>query len=223
MNLVGNDVVEEALVVGDDEHADVRATERVHACGDDLERVDVETAVGLIEHRVGGLEHGHLENLAALLLSAGESLVHRARGEVAGNFEGIHLRIELLVIVDSLEFLALREAGLQGRADEVGDGDAGDLHRVLKRKEESESGADIGFQPEDALSVEQDVPARHRVIGMTGHDLGQGALAGAVLAHDGVNLTLGNVEGEPLENRLVADGGMQVADGERGHGCSDGW
>ena len=49
---------------------------------------------------------------------------------------------------------------------------------------------------------------------MAGHDLGERALAGSVLAHDGMDLTLGNLQREPLEDRLVADGGMQVANGK---------
>src|SRR5680860_1444334 len=57
VNPVGDDVVEQALVVGDDEGAEVRAAGSVHALRDDLEGVDVEAGVGLVEDRVAGLEH----------------------------------------------------------------------------------------------------------------------------------------------------------------------
>jgi hypothetical protein len=220
MNLVGNDVVEQALVVGDHEHADVRTAQGVHAGGDDLERIDVETTVGLVEHRIGGLKHGHLQNLTALLLAAREPLVHGTGGEIARHTEGVHLGVELRVILGRLEFLPLGKTRLQGGADEVGDGHAGDLHGVLEGKEESEPGTDIGFEPENALAVEKDITGGHGVVGVTGHDFCECALACPVLAHDGVDLSLGNIEGEPLKDRLVTDGGVQIFDGK---GVSGHW
>ena len=72
---VGLDVVEQALVVGDEQHAQVRAELRVDALGDDAQGVDVEARVGLVEDRELGLEDGHLEHLQALLLAAREALV----------------------------------------------------------------------------------------------------------------------------------------------------
>ena len=43
-----------------------------------LQRVDVEPAVGLVEHRELGLHDAHLDHLGALLLAAGEADVDRA-------------------------------------------------------------------------------------------------------------------------------------------------
>ena len=75
--LVRHDVVEQPLVVRDDEHRPVRAAQGVDAVGDDLQGVDVEAGVGLVEDAQLRLEHGHLEDLVALLLAAGEALVDR--------------------------------------------------------------------------------------------------------------------------------------------------
>jgi hypothetical protein len=40
---------------------------------------------------------------------------------------------------------------------------------------------------------------------MSGHDLGKGALAGTVFTHDGMHLSFGDVEGEPLKDGFVTD------------------
>ena len=70
--------------MGDDQRAHaLLGVERVDALGDGAQRVDVQAGVGLVEHGDLGLEHRHLEDLAALLLAAGEAVVEVARGELA--------------------------------------------------------------------------------------------------------------------------------------------
>ena len=88
---VGLDVVEQALVVGDQQDAQVGVELGVDALGDDAQRVDVEAGVGLVEDRQLGLQHGHLEHLEALLLAAREALVDVARGERVVELEQRHL------------------------------------------------------------------------------------------------------------------------------------
>jgi hypothetical protein len=56
VHVVGLDVVEQALVVGDDDHRALRAAQRVDAVGDDAQGVDVEARVGLVEDRQLRLE-----------------------------------------------------------------------------------------------------------------------------------------------------------------------
>ena len=75
---VGDDVVEQALVVRDDDERAIGGAHRVDALRDDLQRVDVEAGVGLVEDRQPRLEHGHVEDLVALLLAAREAFVDRA-------------------------------------------------------------------------------------------------------------------------------------------------
>ena len=152
-----------------------------------LQRVDVEAGVGLVHQGELRLEHRHLEDLAALLLAAGESLVDRARGELPVDLEQVHLLVEPLVIGRGVQFLALAKAGLEGGADEVGDADPGDLARVLEGEEKSRPGAFVGLHPEDGLPVQQDVAAGDRVVGMPGDGLGQGRFARAVRAHEGMD------------------------------------
>ena len=58
---IGNDVVEQPLVVGHHDHGALRASHGVHPAGDGLEGVDVEPRVGLVEDRQLRVEYGHLE------------------------------------------------------------------------------------------------------------------------------------------------------------------
>src|SRR5579863_10000269 len=62
MHAVGADIVEQALVVGDDQHAAFWRTHAVHALGDHLEGVDVEAGVGLIEDQQARREQRYLED-----------------------------------------------------------------------------------------------------------------------------------------------------------------
>ena len=54
---------------------------RSDTVGHDLEGVDVEAGVGLVENGELGIEHGHLQDLVALLLAPREALVQAALGE----------------------------------------------------------------------------------------------------------------------------------------------
>src|SRR6266446_5586099 len=79
---VGHDVIEKALVVGDDDHGALGRAEAVDAVGDGPQRIDVEPRIGLIEHREPRLDHRHLQDLVALLLAAREPDVDGAAQHV---------------------------------------------------------------------------------------------------------------------------------------------
>ena len=71
--------------------------------GDDAQRVDVEARVGLVEDGEAGLEEGHLEDLVALLLAAGEALVERAVEEGLVHLEELHPPLDEREEVDGVE------------------------------------------------------------------------------------------------------------------------
>src|SRR6185503_13569788 len=79
MHEVGGDVVEQALVVRDQQDAELRVEHCVDTLGDDPQGIDVEAGVRLIEDRDLRLENRHLEHLQTLLLAAAEALVDVAR------------------------------------------------------------------------------------------------------------------------------------------------
>ena len=85
----------------------------------------------------------------------------------------------------------------------------------MKSQKQAGAGAHIRLQTQDAFAVQEHIATRDLVIGMTGHDLGQGALAGAVLAHDRVDLAFRHGEVEAVEDFRAADAGAEVFDFER--------
>src|SRR5262245_42082302 len=66
---VGYDVVEQALIMRDDHKRSLRRAQPVDTFGHDLERVDVETGIGFIEHAQTWLEQRHLQDFVALLFA----------------------------------------------------------------------------------------------------------------------------------------------------------
>ena len=129
-----------------------------------------------------------------------------------GNLQCIHLRVESLIVSDGVEFLALRKSCLQRGPQKVGDRYAGNFDRILKGKEKSRAGAFVGLHFENALAVKQHIAAGQFVGGMAGHHLGKRALAGPVLAHDGMHFALGNFKAHALQDFAVADAGAKVLD-----------
>ena len=107
---VGGEVVEDALVVRDQQDAELRArpADLVDAGRDLAERVDVEAGVGLVEHRDVGFQQRHLQDLVALLLAAGEALVEVALLEAVVHAEALrpldelHAHLEHGEVVDAL-------------------------------------------------------------------------------------------------------------------------
>ena len=122
-------------------------------------------------------EHHHLEDLVALLLAAGEALVDGAGGELAVHFQQVHFRVEILVVGDGVDFLALGQAGLEGGADEVGvarrRGFRMGYWKARKRPARERSSIDIS---RDILAVEGDGAAGDGVAFVAGDDLARGCI-----------------------------------------------
>src|ERR1019366_6111743 len=74
--------VQDALVVGDDQHAHLGPGHGVDAIGHDAQRVDVQPGVGLVENRQLGLLEGQLEDLHALLLTAASTVWRKSLSEI---------------------------------------------------------------------------------------------------------------------------------------------
>src|SRR5438552_1454601 len=60
---VGDDVVEQALVVRDDQDGPILAAQSVHAVGHDTERVNVEAGISFIKDGQLRIEHRQLKDL----------------------------------------------------------------------------------------------------------------------------------------------------------------
>jgi len=178
------------------------------AVGDDLEGVDVEAGVGLVEDGELRLEHRHLEDLVALLLAAGEAFVDRALEERLVEFDHLDLLSHEREEVHGVELLlaAMVADGVERGPEEVGVADARDLDRVLEGEEEALAGAGLGVELEQVLVCVADLAAGDLVLLASGEDAGQGALAGAVGSHDGVDLAGFAFEVDALEDLCAFDG-----------------
>ena len=208
--MVGLHVAEQPLVVGDQEDGVVVGVEGVDAFGDDAEGVDVEAGVGFVHDGDPGLEQAELEDFGALLLAAGEAVVDVAADELLVHLEAGEDVVEQLAELADGDFGAA--AGADGAAEEVDHGDAGDVGGVLEGEEEAGACALVGGEFEHFIAVHADGAAVDGVAGVAHDGVGEGALAGAVGAHDGVDLAGPEGEGEPLHDLLVLDGHAQVVD-----------
>ncbi len=178
--------------------------------GDDAQGVDVEARVGLVQDGEVRLEHGHLEDLVALLLAAGEALVEIAAGEGGVHVEALHPLRESHPDLEHGHLGA--PAGRHGLAEELRDGHAGDLLGVLEGEEHPRPGPGIGRPGRDVLALEQDPALGDPVAGVAGEGVGEGGLARAVGAHEGVQLARAHDEVDAAEDLVALDLHVQVLD-----------
>ena len=151
---VGSDVVEQSLVVGDDDGGILVGAQLVDSLRYDAQGVDVEAAVGLVENRQAGLQHGHLEDFVTFLLSARKAFVDRAAGQFVVEFDnGPFLRIIFRKSVaergSSAPVFAL---GVDSGPHEVDHAYAGNLHRVLEAEEDTFVRTVFGREGEQVFS-----------------------------------------------------------------------
>ena len=79
MHEIGSHIVQDPLVVGDDQDAEaVFVVQPLHALRHRAQRVDIKAGVRLVEDGDVGLQHRELQDLRALLLTAGEAVVEMA-------------------------------------------------------------------------------------------------------------------------------------------------
>ena len=191
----------------------------VDALGHDAQSVNVEAGVGLVEDGKGGLEELHLQDLQALLLTAGEADVDVTLGEVGVHAQVLHGGLHVLDPRTQGGSLAV-DRGLGG-TQEVGDGHASDLDGVLHREEQACLGTFVDAHLGDELVVEPRLTRGDLVVGVTGQGVGHGGLTGAVGAHDGVDFAGVDGEVDALEDFLGAlsglDGDVQILNTQSRH------
>src|SRR5262249_19996653 len=106
--------------------------------------------------------------------------------------------------------------GVDGGAQEVVVSDAGDLDGILEGEEDALAGALLGVHVQQVLALVKDFAHGDGKGVAAGEDTGQGALAGAVGPHDGVDLAGVDREVDAAEDFFVLDAGVQVLDFEHG-------
>src|SRR5579875_1814950 len=211
---VGNEVVEETLVVSDEQRGAVRAAHRADTSGHDSQSVDVETRIGLIQNGQSRFEDQHLEYLVTFALPAGEPVVDRPIQQGT-----LHLHQASFVLDEGEEldrsdllFAAGATLGIERSAQEVHGGYAGDLDGMLEAEEHSCRGTLLGGHAQQVKVIEEDAPCGHLVGFATGEDVGQGALARPVRTHHRVDLAVGDLQADSVENLTVTDRNVQAVD-----------
>ena len=161
MHPVRNDVVQEPLVMGDDEHGAIGTAQRVHALGDDAQGVDVEARIGLVEDAERRIEQRHLQDLVPLLLAAGEADIERTPQHFRVDLQGRSFLAHEAQEVGRGELgLAARLAhGVGGGAQEGHGGDAGYLHRVLEGEEHAGAARSDGSRASRSLPFQVTDPS----------------------------------------------------------------
>ncbi len=105
-------------------------------------------------------------------------------------------------------------AGRDGLAQELRHRHARDLLGVLEGEEHPRPGPGVGWPGRDVVAPEQDPALGHLVAGVAGEGVGEGRLARAVGAHEGVQLALCDDEVDAAEDLVAVDLDVQVLDGE---------
>jgi len=179
----------------------------------EAQRVDVEPAVDLVEHREPGAEHCELQRLRPLLLAAGELDVESALQELVRDPEAGGLGTHAFAQVGAVAALTAQRG-----VEEVVEADAGQLDRVLQREEEAVGGALVGRQPEQLLAVDGDRPAGDDVVVAAHQHVRKGRLPRAVRSHERVDLARTDLEVDPAQDLLARHRGVQIRDLQDAHG-----
>src|SRR4026209_2757762 len=167
-----------------------RISHRVDPVGHDPERIDVETRIGLVQHRERWREHGHLQDLVPLFLSAGETFVDAAVEETLVHLHQLQLLAYQAQELEGIELglTALLAYRVERGLEQIGVVDAWNLDRVLEGQEDTRAGALFRAHDQQILALVQDAPLRDLVAVSSGQYARKRALPGTVRTHDGVHL-----------------------------------
>ena len=194
----------------DDDRRVVGPLEFRHAGGDDPERIDVQSAVRLVENRQLRLKHRHLEDFVLLLLAAREPLVDGPSRELAVDFDQRALfthhaqefsgRKGLLSPV--LAFFVHRIA------QEVGHAHAGNFDRILEAEEKAHAGTLFDTFVEKVFTLEPRLASGHLETLVARQHRRERTLAGTVRPHDRMYLAGLNAQVDSFQYLFAVYAGM---------------
>ncbi len=173
-------------------------------------RVDIKTAIGLVEKHQVRLQQRHLQHLVTFLLAAREADIDGALQHVVLDLELLRLLAHQLEEFHGVHFrfaakLALRVIGC---LQEGGRGNARDFHRILKGEENATASPLIGGEFQKIFTLIEDFARSHFIAVPPGQYVRERALAGAVRPHDRMNLALIDGEIDAFQDFLAPDGGV---------------
>jgi len=210
--------------VGDEQETPVLRGQLIDAVCDDLQGIDVQAGVGFVEDGESWFQHSHLQNLGALFLAAGETIIEVAAGKTGVDVVLLHLGIQFAaelahgheVAADDTVGVTIRlPAGIaahvgNGGTQEVGDTDAGNGDGVLEGEEDSRPGAFIGFHIEDAFAVYKYIALRDFVMGMACNHVGKCRFPRTVRSHHCMDFASVQGDVHTFEYFCITDRDVQV-------------
>src|SRR5699024_8976817 len=103
----------------------------INTVGDGLQGVDIEAGVGFVENRQRWLQYQHLQNFITLFFAAGKAFVDTALDHVKTHADVSHLVVNQFHEIGGadLRFVVIGATGVDGGAQQIQVGHAGDLHR----------------------------------------------------------------------------------------------
>ena len=203
-------------VVGDDDQGVVLVVVSAHALCHRLHGIHVQAGVRLVQQGQRGFEHQQLQNLALLLLAAGEAHIQIAVGIALIHAQSFHLLGQLLT--ERKHFDGLAGNGVLGRAQEILQRDAGDLFGGLEREEHAQLCPHIGRLVGHILTLENDLAAGNGITGVAHQGAHQGGFTSTVVAHQNMGLTGINGQVQTVQKHflLLAYGNLQIFDFQQG-------
>ena len=200
----------------------VRAAQPVHAVGHNAQGINVQAGVGFVQQGQRGFQQGHLQHFVALLFAAGKAFVHGTAHQFRVDFHFGDFAPQQAVELPRAHFLLapVDAAGVHGRLEELPGADAGQFYGVLEGQKDAFPGPVLRLHSQQVQPPVGGLPARDFVLRPAGQGIGQGAFAGAVGAHYGVDFAGAHGEVDALQNLLFVNGHAQVAHFQNGAiGC----
>ncbi len=205
---VGPQLGEQALVVGDGQHAQaVLVGLGFDASAHVDERIHIEARVDLVEDGKAWPEHTQLQRLVALLLTTGEIDVQGPRKEALVESDALRLGHHQRVHV-----AARPPRGDEGLVQHRLQRHTGHFRGVLHRQEKAGPGPLPGGQAQQVEPVEGDRSAEDLITGLAHEHMRQRRLARAVRAHDGVHLAASHNEVDAAQDLLAVDARAEALD-----------
>jgi len=121
---------------------------------------------------------------------------------------------------EGVEFLLalLLPPGIGGDPQKLEIAHAGNFHRVLEAQEQADAGPLLGIKLQQISAAVGHRSTGDGVGGVTGKNLGEGALAAAVAPHHRMDLTGPQGQVDAVKNGLIRNAGAQIADIEQNGG-----
>ena len=188
---IGFDIIQQPLIVRNDDTTCFGSLQFVHTLGYNTQRINIKTGIRFIQNTQLRLQHSHLEDLIALLLTTAESLVYRTVCQFIIQFHHSPLLAHQL---QELTGCQCREAFIftllvYRRTHKVHHTDSGNLHRILERQKQTFMTAILRTQSQQIFSFKSHRTFRYLKSRIAYQHRRKGTLSGTVGSHNSMNFT----------------------------------